>query len=364
MYLFTNEWVEEIINSYSGTVKKYSLWYRIITQDSLSYIREEIEGYLSEQSGKTRMDFISKLKRSDLAIDAYHELVAGHFLKEKGFIIEYEKKFTINVIKKGKVKSKPCTPDWYVNSQSSHRDFICEVRTFDITDYKKNRLSQQDQLRFDLENINIGANIAFIPPMKLPTKLDDNINKKIIEAVTKWLESAPTVGSALTEKDIFTIDELSQELAGFKICFKLTRYNSKGHVVIGITIADADFPKSNLANKIQEKVRRSKYFKISEDRGMPLVIIVLPDELGMTYISEMGFLQSLFGVDSNLDFSKIQDYTYYSSRIKSDGLLYNEPLLSAAVYLWNDISDISDKTWKSIVIHNPNAKYKLTTDVL
>lgn len=290
--------IEDRFASVSCTAKP--LVHRIINEDNLERVRNEIETWVSELDVYENAQVISRLtKNDDHFIQTYHELAVGAFLNARDFEVKYES-----------ISIEDNRPDWFVTSLKTGQEFALEVVSINRSaEDVRSDIAQNDLLR-RIEKISGEFCVGI--DFDADTEISQRRNKETTYTIKGWLRSKPVAG------EFIKIDNHRFDVALEQTGLKNVTY---------IASSDAFWVNPmRLAKKIKKKI--GKYNEAVIRNRIPFVIAVISHP-GNGYDLEM-FEEVIRG--------------------------FNEKSgLSAAIWCWKD----ANFEWRMKVIDNPNASLPL-----
>src|SRR5215204_3711733 len=129
--VFTPQWIAEMSDKYNlvPDYQRPSIYF-LATTEIGRILREQIESWVATLPEETFNKVVPKLRSERGFQHTYHELAVGQFLKEHGFIVEYDKSF------------HGLTPDWYVHQGPHTTPFLVEVFTDEISKTRDERIME------------------------------------------------------------------------------------------------------------------------------------------------------------------------------------------------------------------------------
>lgn len=327
MCVFSEEWVQQIKKRYERCEDFQRPPLRVVATDpKLQPMRDQIESWVKNLSEEQQKKVIQNLRSTENFLHTYHELVVGSLLKDFEFLPEYEKDLNGQ------------TPDWYVSTEENDPPFIVEVFTSNVSDTQRGDELQTRDLQGRLRQIplDFGLHISLNDEI---VELTPRLNKKIANDIRKWLiQNNPSVEVELN------LEELTAKVISRDRGYTGVQYAgfSKG---FGVN------PKP-LRKNIEDKV--AKYKMLIASIKMPLVIAVVADFLtgfGSDELKDVLFGQEVFNVTFN---KKTMEHVNQTVSQKNNGLFLEKPLLSAAIWIWQEyFSEWKMKTFVNPIAQNP-----------
>ncbi|MCC6626546.1 MAG: hypothetical protein IT340_03980 [Chloroflexi bacterium] len=305
------------------------LIYRVATSARLAWVRAEVEAWVAELAPATQTQVMPRLRTSDLFASTYHELAVGHLLRQRGYLLDYERHVPGGA------------PDWYAWREGHGPVFLVEVLTRESPTEDVRQQHAVADLVGRLQAIPLDVAIG-IDTLHGQAELTPRRNKQVVREVRRWLEADQTdVGAHLALNDI-----------RFEVVLRDRGYS----MVQCIGPVEIFFVNpAPLRGVIEAKV--SKY----KAAGIPLVVAVVADP--RTGYGLDSVMDVVLGQESVTLTVREPDSKIIGQRLgrSPDGLFSDEGrrALSAVVWVWR-----GDSEWQMQALHNPTAQHPLPPDAL
>jgi hypothetical protein len=263
MQVFTSEFIAQLNAAY-GPMPEHlrPLLWQIACSPANSAIREEIEECVAELHPDDVPRYIERLQKSNAQGPAfqntYHELVAGHLLRKRGFAPRYDPTIVI--------AGKTRTPDWDVPATPETPQFLCDVFTANPEVQRAKGDAAVRDLTSRLGAIPVGVVLMITTGRDVAHEASKSA-AKTARQVEHWLRAGAAEGDS-TSAGGFTFSVIRVSPAFTKVQF----------IAPVSTFWVDDDP---LAATIKEKV--AKY----AGAGMPVVVAIFADFLTAVGIEEV-----------------------------------------------------------------------------
>lgn len=262
MQVFTSEFIGQLKAAY-GRVPEHlrPLLWQVACSPANAALRAEIEEYVAELHPDDVSRYIERLQKSNAQGPAfqntYHELVAGHLLRKRGFAPRYDP----TVVIAGKAR----TPDWEVPATPKTPQFLCDVFTANPEEQRAKRDAAVRDLTSRLNAIPIG--VVLMMTTERGVAHEASKNAATARQVERWLGAGAAEGDSTSAGGFtFSVIRVSPEFTNVQFIAPVS------------TFWGDDDP---LADTIKEKV--AKY----AGAGMPVVVAIFADFLTAVGIEEV-----------------------------------------------------------------------------
>jgi hypothetical protein len=254
-HVFTPDWIAEQKRKYAkqpehARPKRYHFW----TSEECQSSRDLIEQWIDPLSPESRQLLITRLRTPKHFEQTYNELAVGDSLRKMGHSVEYE------------VDLQGLTPDWFVSPTGTASSFVVEVVSSKPPQERARCDDGWEGLRLRFEELTGDAFLHLQPPFDVlgdepVASPSGHRQKQMVQAVKKWLETAPSDGAELS------IDGIAILLGG--------RNPDRDHVSCAIGCMPFRVDLDPLRKSVKEKAK--KYRKVVQALQLPFVVCVIPD---------------------------------------------------------------------------------------